>query len=456
MVPFVGQSYQLASRTADVQRSVNMRPVPVESGTGSSAFMLQSNPGMAVFCAGGPGKGRGAYAINDRAFVVIGSAFCEVTAGGQLISLGNVTTGTTPVSIDSNTTQVFIADGTHGWTYSLLSGAFAQSAGVNTIGGSKRTAYLDQFAIWAPEGSAFYLSRLGDAGNIDDLDFASAEAMPDKLVSFVVSNRQLYLFGSTSTEIWLNTGAADFPMQRYDGTIMGVGCAATHSAQVCNGTPVWLGSSKDGLGSVWAADGYTPRRISTRAVEKALAESSDLTNAYAYSWAWQGSVFYCLRAPDLTTTWAYDFLSQSWHEQAELVAGAYQQHRTVGTMVAFGKVLALGDDGVIYEYRDGVYNNAGDTLCRDRTSPHDISGGQRKFLAAFEATVDMGVTGQAMLRYSNDGGATWCDWRRRTLGALGHQRDRLTWYRCGSSRDRVWQIRCTDDVPFSVIEARTA
>lgn len=30
-----------------------------------------------------------------------------------------------------------------------------------------------------------------------------------------------------------------------------------------SGIPTWIGSSKDGLGSVWVADGYSPRRISS-------------------------------------------------------------------------------------------------------------------------------------------------------------------------------------------------
>lgn len=455
-VAFVGPSYQLETRSADVQRSINLRPVPVESGSGSSAFMLKENPGMSVFCASGSGIGRGAYAINGRAFFVIGEAFCEVTAGGVLRSLGNVTPGTAPVSIDSNTTEVFMADGTTAWTFSLTSDAFTQSADIRAIGGSNRAAYLDQYAIFSPPGlSTFYISSLGSSGSVDALDFASAEAKPDKIVSFVVSNRQLFLFGSETTEIWINTGAGDFPLQRYDGTVMGVGCGAAHSAQVCNGTPVWLGADKDGRGSVWVANGYTPQRISTRAVEEAIAASTDIESAFAYCWSWHGSPMYCLRVPGLPTTWAYDFLSQSWHEQAELVDGHFEQHRTVAAVSAFGKVLALGEDGVVYEYDGSAYSFAGDAICRDRTSPHEVANGTRQFFPSFEALVDTGVTGQAMLRYSNDGGATWSDWRRRSLGDLGKQRQRLIWNRCGSARDRVWQIRCTDAVPFSIVSAKT-
>ncbi len=456
MIPFTGPSYQLETRAADIQRSVNLRPVPVESQTGSAGFMLQSNPGLILFSAGAAGAGRGCYAGNGRAFVVIGSGFYELKADGTLLSKGTVTGGTNPVQMDANTTQVFFAADPDGYTFNLATGAFSSSPDVVSIGGSKRVAYFDQYAIWQPPGtSTFFWSALGSAGVVDGLSFSSAEATPDFLVSHVVSNRQLYLFGQNSTEIWLNTGAnPDAPFQRYDGTVMGVGCLAPYSAQVCNGVPVWLGSSKDGTGSVWMANGYTPQRISTRAIEESLATSTNLADAYAYCWSWRGSFFYCLRAPGLDTTWCYDFLSQSWHEQAELIDGAFAQHRIVATMVAFGKTLGLGEDGKIYEYRSDAYTYAGDTLCRERTSPHDAAGGGRQFFAQFEALVDTGVTGQAMLRYSNDGGSTYGDWRRRSLGNLGRQKERLIWSRCGSARDRVWQLRCTDPVPFSVVEAK--
>lgn len=453
MVPFVGPSYQLATRAADVQRSVNLRPVPVESGSGKSAFMLQSNPGLIEVVDLG-GVGRGCFAINGRKFAVAGSKLYEISTLGVATERGTLASSNGHVSIDANSVELFMVDGASVYTLNFTTAAFSGSSPLG-VTGSKRTAYLDQYAIYAPPGNSFYISNLGDAATVDPLDFASAEASPDALVSFVVANRQLYLFGRETTEIWINTGAnPDMPLQRYDGTVMGVGCAATHSAQVCNGTPVWLGSSKDGTGSVWAADGYTPRRISTRAVEEAISGASSIEDAYAYSWAWQGSSFYCLKVPGVETTWAYDFLSQSWHEQAELIDGAFQQHRICSTMVSDGSVYALSEAGVLYRYDGNTYRFGEDVLCRDRVSPHDVSRGDRQFFAQFELDVDTGVTGEAMLRVSNDGGAVWTDWRRRSLGALGKQKQRLLWNRCGSARDRVWNVRCTDNVPFSIIEAK--
>jgi hypothetical protein len=71
--------------------------------------------------------------------------------------------------------------------------------------------------------------------------------------------------------------------------------------------------------------------------------------------------------------------------------------------------------------------------------------------------VGFGVDGQSeaqvMMRYSDDGGFSWSNWRTATLGAVGEKQARARFLRCGSARDRVWQVRCTDDTPFAIVAA---
>jgi hypothetical protein len=49
MIPFVGPSYQLNTRKADVQRTVNMFVIKTEVAGGKSAIYLESIPGLTVF-----------------------------------------------------------------------------------------------------------------------------------------------------------------------------------------------------------------------------------------------------------------------------------------------------------------------------------------------------------------------------------------------------------------------
>jgi hypothetical protein len=455
MYPFVGPSYTLNTRVADVQRSIGMYPAPIESGSGKAQFMLQSVPGLTVFNDDMTGQGRGCFELNGVGYCVVGNVLYSVSTSGASTELGRLSTSTGAVDIDANSNELFMVDGSFGYTYNFNSHVFASADRVREIGGSKRTAYLDQYAIYAPPGdSRFYVSALGDAADIDALDFASAEARPDRLVSFIVCNRQLYLMGAKSGEVWLNSGGVDFPLSRYEGMVMSVGCVAPYSLRNLNGAPVWLGADESGQGSVWMAEGYTPRRISTRAIEEAFKQSADIASATAFTHQWRGSYFYCINLPGLDTTFCFDALSQSWHERAELVQGLTTQHRVMGCMTLGGVDLALGIDGVLYRWDASVNNNAGDTLLRERVSPHNATAqGQRQFFGAFEVDCDRGLGGVVLMRYSNDGGATWCDWKQRSLGELGHYRQRLRWNCNGSARDRVWHVRCTDDVPFNIIHA---
>lgn len=455
MIPFVGPSYTLNARTADIQRSVGMFPAPVESGSGKAQFMLQSIPGLVSLNSTMSGEGRGCFEINGTGYCVVGNTLYSVNRDGVSAYLGTLSSSSGQVDIDANSNELFIVDGTRGYSLQLGSMVFNVEARVQQIGGSKRTAYLDQYAIYAPPGgSQFYVSGLGDAGSIDDLDFASAEARPDHLVSFVVANRQVYFLGAKSAEIWLNAGSSEFPLARYEGMVMSVGCVAPYSARNLNGAPVWLGADESGQGSVWTAEGYQPRRISTRAIEEAFKVSTDLSAATAYTQQWRGSYFYCINVPGLDTTFCYDALTRAWHERAELVSGVKQQHRVMGCMTVGGVDMALGSDGVLYKWDASTNNSAGSQLLRERISPHNATPeGQRQFFGGFEVDCDRGVGGVVMLRYSNDGGATWSDWRQRTLGEVGKYRTRLRWNLNGSARDRVWHVRCTDDVPFNIVHA---
>lgn len=50
-IPFVGPTYNLDSRPASVQRTVNLMPVPIEPGNERTAWVLKDVPGLAVFGA---------------------------------------------------------------------------------------------------------------------------------------------------------------------------------------------------------------------------------------------------------------------------------------------------------------------------------------------------------------------------------------------------------------------
>lgn len=461
MIPFVGPSYALASRKADVQRSINLMLKQTESGTGKPAlnFYLESVPGLAQFADLNNEAIRGAILVGDRCFVVAGADLCEVYSDGTSEGRGTLGALDTVVDMAYGLNQLVIVDGVAGYVFTLATNTFAQITSP-AFYGADRVGYLDGYFVFnRPDTQQFYISAIDDATTLDALDFASSEASPDDLVSLVVDHRELWLFNELTTEVWYNSGASDFPFVRNNGAFIEIGCAAKHTAQKIGNAVIWVGRDKNGAGQVFQAVGYTPQRISNFAIEEALATSTDLASSKAYCYQQDGQTFYVLQAPGLDRTLVFETTSGQWHDRVDVVDGSLAQHRANNHVYAFGKHLVGADDGFLYEQSASYYTNAGDVLYRERTSPHNSRPDMERIaFSSFKADVVVGVAPQgvepvAELAWSDDGGNTWSNWLSRSIGAVGEYAQRVEWHRLGNARDRVWKLRCTSNAKFSIVGA---
>jgi hypothetical protein len=395
-------------------------------------------------------KLRGGIETNGRCFIVSGRGVYELFTSGNYTFIGNIDTSSGPVEFAANTTQLTLTDGNRIYVMALATNVLAPVADAPA---SSRIAYIDQYIVAINRNTQqFNWSKLGNASIYDPLAFASAEGAPDNLISLVVDHREVWLFGTKTTEVWVNTGS-DAVFERNPSAFIEVGCVAAHSAQKLDNGIVWLGRDARGGGVVYRANGYAPSRISTRAIEEALAKPDlDLENARAYTYQFQGSSFYCLNVPGLHTTLVFDALTGQWHERAELVNGDYKAHRGVFHLYAFGRHLLGANDGTLYELDQSVSANVGDVLVRDRISPHYRSPGlKRAGFSSFEVVCDKGLGGVCQLRWSDDGGFSWGSWHQIPLGEVGERMTRARLRRLGSARDRVWQLRMTDPVSFNPV-----
>jgi hypothetical protein len=57
------------------------------------------------------------------------------------------------------------------------------------------------------------------------------------------------------------------------------------------------------------------------------------------------------------------------------------------------------------------------------------------------------------LRWSDDGGHSWSNEYARDCGQAGNYRQRVIWRRLGRSRDRVYEINCSDRIGWRIIDA---
>jgi hypothetical protein len=278
------------------------------------------------------------------------------------------------------------------------------------------------------------------------------------------------VFGTDSTEVWYNAGLANFPLSPVQGAFNEIGCVAAYSVAKLDNTLFWLGSDPRGQGIVYRANGYSASRVSTHAIEYAIAQYGNISNALAYTYQQEGHSFYVLSFPSANATWVYDVSTQAWHQRAgwNTSAGEFTRHRS-NCQCNFGGNIIVGDfeNGNIYTFDLDVYadNGAIQKWLRSwRALPAGQNNLKRTAHHSLQLDCESGTglnTGQGsdpeiMLRWSDDGGHTWSNEYLSKMGKIGEFYRRVFWRRLGMTlklRDRVYEISMTDPVKVAIMGA---
>ena len=470
--PILGSSYVARSINAADNRMVNLFPEVVPEGGKEPAFLNRA-PGLQFQQTIGTGPIRALWAHQTNGsdfYVVSGTEFYKVTGlTATPTKLGDVT-GTGPVSIADNGTQIFLACNPDGFIYNEVTNVFAQITDPD-FPGAVMVGYLDGYFVFnEPNSQKVWVTELLDGTSVDPLDFASAEGSPDGLVGLIVDHREAWLFGTDSVEVWYNAGQSDFPLTRIQGAFNEIGCVAAFSIAKLDNGLFWLGTDARGQGIVYRANGYTGVRVSTHAIEYAIAQYGNIADAVAYTYQQEGHAFYVLTFPSANATWVYDVATQAWHERAgwNTAMGEFTRHRS-NCQCNFGGNIIVGDyeNGNIYTFDLDVYADNGGIqkwLRSWRALPTGQNNLKRTAQHSLQLDCESGtglITGQGsdpeiMLRWSDDGGHTWSNEHLSKMGKIGEYYRRVFWRRLGMTlklRDRVYEVSMTDPVKTAIMGA---
>lgn len=465
--PILGSAYVARSVNAADNRMVNLYPEIVPEG-GKEAAFLQRAPGLRLLATVGTGPIRGLNSFNGNLYVVSGDSLYKVDATYAVTLLGVVSGSSAPVSMANNGTQLFVACNGPSFVYNsstLVFGAITDP----DFPGALTVSYLDGYFVFIePSSQRVWVTALNDPTSIDPLDFASAEGDPDGLISSIVDHSQVWLFGTSSVEVWYNSGNADFPLQRIEGAFNEIGCAATFSVAKLDNSLYWLGQDARGQGIIYRANGYTGQRISTHAVEWQIQQYADMSDAVAYTYQQDGHSFYVLNFPSANATWVYDVSTQAWHERAGWINGQFVRHRG-NCQTFFNQTITVGDyqNGNIYAFDMEVYADY-DRVQKWLRTWRALPTGQNNLKRTVQHTLQLdcetgvglvsgqGSDPQVMLRWSDDAGHTWSNEHWSGMGAIGQYGRRVFWRRLGMTtklRDRVYEASGTDPVKVTIVGA---
>lgn len=470
--PILGASYRARSVNAAADRCVNLYPESIPEG-GKETGALYRAPGTRTLVTVGIGPIRGEWQLGDFGYVASGYELYSVSQTYDVTLIGMVT-GSGPVLMSDNGTQIFIACNPDGFIYNTSTGVFAQISDPD-FPGANFVGYLDGYFVFTePNSQRVWVTQLLDGTSVDPLDFASAEGSPDGLVGMIIDHSEAWLLGTNSVQVYYDANAADFPLAPIQGAFIEHGCVSGYSIAKMDNSIFWLGQDQRGQGIVWRANGYTPQRVSTHALEYAISTYADISDAIAYTYQQQGHSIYVLTFPTGNATWAYDAATNLWQERAYLnpATGELGRHRSNCHMF-FNGMTVVGDyeNGSLYEMSLNIYADDGDaqkwirawralptgTNTLNRTIQHSLQIDCETGVGLDGPVTTQGYDPQVTLRWSDDGGHTWSNGHRKSMGRIGEFGRRVIFRRLGSTekiRDRVYELSGTDPVPITIVGAR--
>lgn len=413
---------------------------------------------------------RGAWTFNEVPYFVNGNQLCRLESDlSTMTELGEIPGSGRVVMVDNGAQMCILVPGgsSTGYIFTEDPDTLVEitDPDFRANGNPQHVVFVDSYFVFITDSKRFIVSGLNDGLTYNALDFGSAEADPDKIVSAVVHKNQLFIAGSQTIEAFQNIGGGDFPFQR-NGVFLNYGVAGQHTLVPTGDSFFFIGSGKNGDVSIRKWDGGEAPRASTDAVDSLLKKFTpqEISESFAYAYTSEGRDFVCFALP--TTTIVLEEGTGLWHERRSTlrspVVGQFieTRSRVNSLVVAYGKFL-VGDsqDGRVGEYTKEDYGEYGGDIHRTLTLQPLHNTGAPFFIASLELTVESGVGNDKVpdpsitLFMSKDGGKTFDGGKSRKIGKKGEYTRRVIWRRLGRvPRFVVFKFAMSDQVKPVIIQ----
>ena len=418
-----------------------------------------SRPGLAAGINYGTGPIRAAFTspplLGGFKVVVSGGTAYNADTGANLGAIGGADMARFAISRGQ---MVIVAGGT-AWLYDATTGGAFKAITGTPLGIVIDVVYLHSRFVYALSATdTFYWSAINDAANIGGLNFATAEAFPDNIAALGVLNDELIIFGATSVETWSTNTDPAAPFAPVQGRGYQRGCAARDTTAFVDNAVVWVGADL----RVYATK-QVPAVISSAAIQDKLRQCANVAACTAWTAIFDGHELYVLNIPGVGS-YAYDAGRAGpgggytpanaagrgeWSEWASWNRVGFRGR----CALTVGGVTYVGDDTTndLWTLQVGVYTDAGGPLVRAASAFIKIEEGTPRCdnlvlhcVQGVGNPVDPGLNPMAELRWSDDGGRSFSDWRGAPLGAQGNYDEmRASWRRLGQMRapGRLIEIR---------------
>lgn len=404
---------------------------------------------------------RGMILANTSDMLVVYDNLVELlTAGGSSTTLGSLSgTGIVTLAKNRKTPTPDIVCCTQTAAYVLSASSAPVPYPDADVGAPNSVCFGDGYFFFTYGSGQCIASAINDTA-INPLDTILVNSSSSELLRGVYFAQTLFLFTRDTTEAWIDTAnPTGFPFSRSAVIPRGLANYAAVAGFEKNFTATLIFVGSDNI--IYLMKGYEPYRVSTSDIERRIANVADKTTLRACVYMSEGHAIWQLSSSDFTL--CFDVTNSYWFERKS----KGMEFSRIESAQADASGWLVGDyaTGKIGRVSANAFSEYGDEL-RTRIQSFPVSGfPQRRvvrkvdfnFIAGvgltpnstpYDLAIDPYSDPQAIISWSDDGGASFTMPIQRTLGRIGDNIHVATILRSGQATryGRVWRIEVTDPV----------
>jgi hypothetical protein len=486
-IPLNSGAYSNRALISNAQACINLFPEnnPAESSP-ASPFTHYPRPGL--ISLGAPatqGRGRGVYrASNGDLYGVVGPNVYYIDPNFVFNQIGTIQNQFTPVSFadngQSNGNAIVLVDNSPlGYEINMTSRQLTQIVDpTGLFTGATMVVFFDTFFAFNQIGTNNWYVSLSEQVAFNALDIASKGTYGDPIQGLTVNQRNIWLIGAMTAEPWFDAGDPIFPFEEVFGQFVQHGTIAPYSICQTDVNAFYLSQDKDGRAIFLMIEGYAAKRISTYALEDEWLTYPRRSDVICNTYQQGGHTFIGVHFPSADITWYFDLATHQWHRRAWIDNnGTLHRDRVAFTTMAYDTIVGMDwATGQLYALDQNTFTDNGQPIVYRRSFPHFVNEMSRSTVVSFIVDMQTGTlsgssegsnfanafnsgfsngfgpisstsTPQVGVRVSKDGGASFGNYRLKSMISAGHNRSVLRYRGLGQARDWVFEV--TWSAPFS-------
>jgi len=470
-VPLLAGAYEGVSTNTSSQQAINYYhelPAPREGHQGA---MVPVHGASLFDTLANTGDIRGMLfdSGDDLLYVVSDNDLYSVTSGAVETGRDVLVTSSGRVEMAINPLEraIVTVDGNTSLHYDIATTTGTNITDVDYPDTATTIAYINgRFMVNDPTvAGRFFWSDLNDGTSWDSLSFSTAQTLESSVQKIFVDKNDIFILGDFQSEVWYNSGDANFVFERFEWIETGIAAAGT--AVQFDNSVAWLSQNDRGaLQAIKMGEGYAPMVLSTPEISRKWEGYSTVSDAIAYSYQYLGHEFWVITFPTGNATWVYDATTQQWHQRSAAFSSSLPV-REKANAYAFtswaGGTHIVGDasaTGKLFAFEPDTYTFDSANMERQLTGPGITVDNEPRIrfsevqLDVEEGVIESGDAGndrQVTLSWSKDGGHTYSTGTQLAIGeaAVEGYTHRLIKRKLGYGRN--WVFRVYTDTPRKII-----